>query len=338
MNDQIDAFVRLQALYAQGALTTKEYEQEKARLRGSQKPAATTWEQCWATGRAVAGGAWSSSRWWLLGSAVVISVIGAYFFGKAASLPAIPSQIAGSPEGSGDPSTDETVAHFGEESPWSLETKSDQMTDTTIHQASATFEGKQFDIEVGISCKSTGEISYVATSFDKDHEAAEMRVTAVAPSVWGQVAGSSQYTAPRVTPGRLTIDFQVRADDNEPFSWSNSNPQYNNQISIDSDRVQFYMGKPTGDRAEEMAAASNILLRLFMPTGEETIKWSQTEPAIRNLLAPCLAQRQVERERLGAEYAESERESAAKAERDRQERIRYNVEHGYPADDSMHAM
>jgi hypothetical protein len=187
------------------------------------------------------------------------------------------------------------------------------MSDATVTQAIATFEGSQFNIEVAASCSSAGDIAYTATTFDKEGSPAEMRVTAIPPSVIGAPAGSQSYTAPRVTPGRLAIGFQMRADDNPPLALSTANPEYNNQIALRSGPVQFYMGKPLDDEAEEMAAASRIVLRLFMPTGEETIEWSQADPGLRQLMSPCLSMRQAERADLAAAHAESEQRQAAEA-------------------------
>ena len=344
MDDRVDAFARLNRLRAQGILTDSEYDSEKAALMGGDSPQRLSLGERWAAGWEATSDMRRWLRWSFLGCVIVIGLIGTYFFGKAASIAEARGELPGPAETSvgeaptGDLS-EETSSLFGPDSPWTIQTTTDPMTDAAVSQATARFEGNQFDFEVVARCSSTGDIGYIATSFNKDGEPAEMRVTAIAPSVWGQVAGSQAYTAPRVTPGRLTIDFQMRADDNEPLSRSNSNPEFNNQIRLNSGAVQPLPADGSGgDSAEQMAAASKIVLRLFMPSGEETINWSQNDASFRRVLQPCLESRSVTRAELTAARIESDRKIAAEAEQRHQERVQENVRRGRPADGSVHAM
>jgi hypothetical protein len=304
MDDRVDAFARLNRLRAEGVLTDAEYEREKALLMGNDRPLELGWRERWAAGREATSDMRRSLRWSFLGCVIVIALIGTYFFGKARTLAEARGEISGPAETASNTSN-ASGSLFGSESAWTIQTTTDPMTDATVNQASATFEGNRFNIEVGVSCSSTGDISYTATSFDKAGEPAEMRTEANWQRSW--------------------IPFQMRADDDQPLSWATSNPQYNNQISLNSEPVQFFMGKPVDDRAEGMAAASNIVLRLFMPTGEETIKWSQADTALRSLLTPCLSQRQAERDRLAAEQASKEREEAAERARAPREEASVNA-------------
>lgn len=296
MNNDTDAFARLQRLRAQGVLTDAEYEQQKAALMGRSEPGAARWEERRTLGREIGGGMWGSTRWWLLGSVFVILLIGAYFFGKAASLAESRSEIAGASESGGDTSA-ESASFFDAESVWDVQSVTDAMTDATVTQATATFKGNQFDIEVGISCSSNGDTRYTAASFDKAGQPAEMRsrvVTFGAPYDVG-----------------TWVDYQVRADDGPAVSGVVRNPEYNNQISLHSGGVHFLGGQLVEDTTHRIAAASNVVLRLFMLNGEETIEWDQSDPDLRNLLAPCLAQRQAEIDRQMAEQAEAQRKEAA---------------------------
>jgi hypothetical protein len=87
-----------------------------------------------------------------------------------------------------------------------------------------------------------------------------------------------------------------------------------------------------------MARGRHIAVRLFLPTGEETIQWSQANPRFLKAVKPCIDARGAERERLTVERVQYEQEQQAQAERERQERIRYNIENGNPADDTIRAM
>lgn len=300
MDDRVDAFARLNRLRAEGVLTDAEYEREKAALMGNARPLTLGWRERWAAGREATRDMRRSLRWSFVGCVIVVALIGTYFFGKARTLAEARGEISGPAQTTADAST-KGGSLFGSESPWTIQTTTDPMTDASAALASATFEGNQFNVEVGVSCSSTGDIGYTATSFDKDGRPAEMRSEIRTSGYDGQT--------------RVFIPFQMRADDNEPLSWSNSNPDYNNRIELNSEPVQFYMGKPIDDRAEGMAAASKIVLRLFMPTGEETIEWSQTDPSLRNLMAPCLSQRQATRDQLAEEQSRKEREEAAERAR-----------------------
>ena len=301
MEDRVDAFARLKRLHTEGVLSDEEYEREKAKLMG-RDPAErkASWAERWAIGQEFGKGLRGSMRLWFIASVAVILLIGTYFFGKAASLAESRGELAGAaPEDEGGGGL------FAADSPWEVQTSTDPMTDATVTQAVAAFEGSQFNVEVSVSCSSTGDIAYTATSFDKDGKPAEMRVTAIPPSVIGAPAGSQSITVPRVTPGRLTIGFQMRADNNPFLSWSTTNPQYNNQVVLESAPVQpLFEDGSGGDHAEQMASASKVVLRLFMGAGEETIEWPQTEPSFRDVVGPCLEQRQATRTKLTRERDE----------------------------------
>lgn len=293
MDDQTDAFARLKRLHVEGVLSDAEYERAKAGLMGNVSPVQPSLREHWAAGREATGGIRRSLRWSLIGCVVVVALIGTYFFGKARTLAEARGEIAGTTQASDDASVADKPL-FGSDNTWTFESTTDPMTDATVNQASGTFEGHQFNVQVSVSCSSVGDIKYTATSFDKGGKAAEMRSQANWERSW--------------------IPFQIRADDGQAISWSTNNPPYNNQVTLASSPVSPVYGS-SPEKADEIAAASKVALRLFMSTGEETIEWSQADPAFRNLMTPCLLQRQAERDRLTAEQAKKEREDVAEQAR-----------------------
>jgi hypothetical protein len=242
-------------------------------------------------------------RWSLLASVLVVALIGTYFFGKAASLAEARGELAGAstePAGS-SAATDSSADDSGV---WEVSESTDPMTDATVRKAFATFEGNQFDVEVAVTCSSTGEVAYTATSFDKDGKPAEMRATATAASFTHPPAGSQQANfTPSLIPGHVTIAFQMRADDEPPVSLAVTNPEYNNQVLL---------GRGTGGvDAEKMAAASRVVLRLFMTTSEETIELPQSDRAFRSVVQPCVQQWRAEQQQAAAEREQAEAKDRA---------------------------
>lgn len=265
----------------------------------------------WAFGREVGRGMRRPLQWSLLASVLVVALIGTYFFGKAASLAEARGELAGAstePAGS-SAATDSSAEDSGV---WEVSESTDPMTDATVRKAFATFAGDQFDVQVSVTCSSAGDISYTATSFDKDHEAAPMRSATTAPRVWGAPAGSQSYTTPRIDPGYVSIAFQMRADDQPPRSLVTTNPQYDNQVLLTAGAVGPLYADGSGiDDAERMAAASKVMLRLFMTTGEATVELPQADSRFRSVVQPCLAQRQAKRQELTAERQQAEAKDQA---------------------------
>lgn len=286
MEDRVDGFARLKRLHAEGALSDAEYEAEKARLMGgSGSPRQGSWQDRWREGREATRDMRRWMRWSFVGAALVVVLIGVWFFGKAYSLAEARGELGD--EASAQASR-EGGHLFGSQSPWTIQTTTDPMTDATVRQAIATFEGARFNVEVAIACSTGGDITYNATTFDKEGQPAEMRT-------------EIGYN------GGTTIPFQMRADENPALSWSSYNPQYSNQIVLKSDPVApLYSDGSGGDNAEQMAGAVNVTLRLFMTSGEETIKWPQGDASFRNVVEPCLAERQATREKLTREREEAE--------------------------------
>lgn len=320
LNEQADAAARLRRLRAQGVLSEEEYQREIAGLRGDTGELRLTWANRWKAGRDSTRSFRHSMRWSFFGCVVVIALIGTYFFGKARSLAEARGEISGPAQVGGDAPI-ERASLFGSSSPWTVETTTDPMTDATVSQANATFEGNQFKFEVSASCASTSDITYAITSFDQDGEPAEMR-SELSPS------------------GSIWIHYQLRADRQKPVNEVASDPQYTNQILLRSSgvRPQQDWRSFDGDAAEPIARASVVTARLFMQSGEEVIRWPQDDPNFRKALKPCLDARGAERERLTSERAQFEQQQQARAGVERQERIRDNIRQGNSPDDNVYAM
>jgi hypothetical protein len=237
-------------------------------------------------------GARGAVRLSLIGCVAVIALIGTYFFGKAASVAETRGEL------SSGTSSDERDGLFAANSPWEVHSSTDSMTDVAVTQAVATIEGNQFNVEVSVSCNSVGDIAYSATSFDKSGKPAEMRteVTTSATRYWG-VNGNRR----EVSSG-VSIPFQVRADGQPALSWSDANPQYSNQIRFQAGEVY----PSSEDTVEQLAAASNVALRLFMATGEETVELPQGDATFRKVIEPCLEQRMAKRAELIAAHEQKE--------------------------------
>jgi hypothetical protein len=237
-----------------------------------------------ALGREVGRGMRGPLRWWFLATVVVVALIGTYFFGKAASLAETRGEFTlwGSPDSSSDES-----ATADDSGIWQISESSDPMTDATVRQAFATFEGNQFDIEVSVTCSSNGDVTYTATSFDKNHEGAPMRSRTIP---FGYSAG-------------VHVDYQLRTDDEPPVSLVTTNPPYTNQ-------VQLRPGTGGVD-AEKVAGASRVVMRLFMTTGEETIELPQSDAAFRSVVDPCVQQYQAEQQQAAVDKTQADAKTRA---------------------------
>ena len=289
MEDNTDAFTRLQRLRVQGVLTDAEYEKQKTQLLGQGATAHPGWRERWRTGRQT-GREVRHAMWpWTIGSLVVILLIGAYFFGKGASLAEQRGELGTStvvdvrqaPSVESDNTPD---------SPWTFSSKTDPMTDATLGEARATFEGTQFKIEAIVSCSSTGEMSYTATSFDKADKPAEMR---------SEVLGNLNTAIP----------FQARADGQPALSLFTSNPKFNNQVVLESGAFG------ASDTVANLAAASKVVLRLSMLTGDETIELPQTDQGFRALVSPCIEKSNAQREKVISDQKASEERQAREVQR-----------------------
>ena len=281
MEDNTDAFARLQRLRVQGVLTDAEYEKQKAQLLGRVATAPLGWRERWRTGRETGRGVRRAMMPWTIGSMVVILLIGAYFFGKGSSLA----------ETRGELGTSSTVntreaspveSDSTDDSPWTFSTKTDPMTDATLSEASATFEGNQFNIEVVVRCSSTGDMSYTATSFDKENKSAEMR---------SEILDNLDTTIP----------FQARPDNQKAVSLNTNNPKFNNQAVLNYDASDAVGTVPN------MAAASKVVFRFSMLTGDETIELPQTGQDFRALVSPCTEKLNARRRQFLSDMASEER-------------------------------
>jgi len=264
VDDQTDLFAQLTRLHAQGLLTDAEYEAKKAalRTRGSGPGPSPSSDQRREDVATFMASYRRNTRPWFLASFILILLIGGYFLVKASTTtPATGGSTApGISGGSG---------------PWVVESKTDPMTDATVKYARATFEGQQFNIEVEVSCTSTGTLAYSATSFDKEGKPAEMR---------SDIAPIGPY-----------VRYQVRAGEEAPVELVTNNPQYNNQVVQSSNLQQFQNVKgrtdllaPSVASTDSMARAAKATLRLFMLNGEETITMPQDSAGFRSVVDSCL--------------------------------------------------
>lgn len=264
MEDQTDLFAQLTRLHAQGLLTDAEYEAKKAELRAraagpAPLPSSDQRREDVATFMARYR---RNTRPWFLASFILILLIGGYFLFKASTA---------APGIGGSPASDIN----GGSGPWAIESKTDPMTDATVKYARATFEGQQFNIEVEVSCTSTGTLSYSATSFDKEGKPAEMR---------SDIAPIGPY-----------VRYQVRAGEDAPVELVTNNPQYNNQVVQSSNLQQFQNVKgrtdllaPNVASTDSLARATKATLRLFMLNGEETVAMPQGSAGFRSVVDSCL--------------------------------------------------
>jgi hypothetical protein len=244
-----------------------------------------TWKERWALGREVGRGMRAPLRWSLLASVVLVALSATYFFGKTASLAEARGELSGPAHGS-DGTAPADSSGGGD---WAISRSTDPMTDVSTAQAAIALAGQQYDAEVTVTCGNDGNIAYSAASFDKDRQPAEMR-SRVVP--FGSLAGT-------------WIDYQMRADDGAARALSTLNPAYNNQIVLKSAVVGPLNDDGSGgDEADEMAAASKVVLRLFMASGEETFEWPQNGRAFRSVVKPCLEQRHTARDRVTREWNE----------------------------------
>ncbi len=291
MDDNTDAFARLKRRHVQGELTDDAYEREKGALLGN------------ASSRGTGTGSSAFVKWSLATSLVGALVIGAYMFGRTDPVAAGGAVPVASGPGTESDEIQQPVSEPAPNSLWAYEVKTDPMSDAEISQASATLEGTQFDVQVAMSCSNAGDIAFTATTFDKQGQPAEMRSKTNSPRFIGAPAGSQSSMRPMLAPGSITIDFQVRLDDASARSLIAFNPAYNNQITLQSKPVSFHMGRPNEDPAEDLASASRVTLRLFMPSGEETYQWPQNDADFRSIVEPCLVPRRAQRERMAAAEA-----------------------------------
>ncbi|WP_152569535.1 MULTISPECIES: hypothetical protein [Sphingomonas] len=195
------------------------------------------------------------------------------------------------------------------------------MTDLRTTAARTRLSGVQADAEIAISCRSDGEINFVASTFQKDDQPAEMRTETVNGF------------------GAQGIRYQMRADDKAAVQLVQAPLEYTNEVKLTSGTIQDTPGDGIlPDTADEMAAAKRITLRLFLPNGEETFAWDQSSTEVGSVLAPCVASRAALRERKTEEQHAAEDQQRQAAERERQQRIEANKRDGRPNDDNTYAM
>lgn len=237
----------------------------------------------------------AASRWSLMGSAAVALAIGAFFFGKASTVDA-----GFSGESQDSPTGPSMGTLFGAQSddPWQYTSQTDSMTDVTVSEATATFTDGDYQIEVVAKCTAVGQIAYIISTFDADDQPAPMRAQIYGPSVIGAPAGSNASYSPTITPARQVVPFEMKADEAPAQEFSVTNPAYNNQVSVTSTPVGMYANEIIDDGAEQIAAATQVRVRVHLQPGDAEVAWSQGSQEFRNLMGNCLAAREAERSRL----------------------------------------
>lgn len=295
MNDQTDRFAELNRKRVQGELSEVEYARQKSALMDGASETGTVGNEQKIFQR-------SGVKATLLGISFLGILSATYLVGKSNAVgsadndaPSAGNQSAVVSES--DSGSDEAAPVASAESNWTIQTNSDPMTDATVVQAVALLKGNQFDAEVKVSCDSQGQIKYVALSLDKEGKPAEMR-------------SEMQASGSRYAP---IIRFQMRADDKGAVDLGTFNPAYNNQVILTSGGRATYMGQALTANAEDMASASQAVLRLFMLSGEETYRLNQADPGFRAMVEPCLSQFQARRDRELANYEESARAAAVES-------------------------
>ncbi len=262
MEDPTDLFTQLAQLHAQGLLTDAEYEEKKAALRSRRQSGdlPPSPDRSLEKVTSFMASYRRNTRPWFLASVILTILIGGYFLIKASTTS--PRFAAAS------------ASHLnGDSGPWTIESTTDPMTDATVKSAKATFEGSQFNFEVAVSCASTGELTYTATSYDRDGKPAEMR---------SEMDNS----------GHTYLRFQMRVDSDPTFDGSTTDPQYNNQIVLrgllgDFVAINLFAKSPS---FKEVGLAKLVRLRLFMTNGDETIQLPQDSAGFRGVIDSCLQQ------------------------------------------------
>jgi hypothetical protein len=249
MEDRLSEIERLNALRERGSITQEEFERAKRSVLGQD-----------------AEGPKKIPRWMqAVGSASAIAL--AVFVIK-------PMMGTGSPPSATTAqATDESTATAGENDGWTVQSKTDPMTDATLTTADKTFVGGAADIEVKITCSSTGKITYRFASFDKDHDPVEMR------------------TDMNNTFG-FHIPFEVRPDNGTAWPSTYSNPQYSNvaefNTSFPSDMRTLYPDRILGkDIDDDVIAARHVAFALHLAHSDETIIVDQTVISVSAVLKPC---------------------------------------------------
>lgn len=275
---------RLRKLHAEGVLNDAELKAELRRSTLASRAHPTSLFRLSAV-----------SRWSLAGSAAFALAIGAFFFGKASTVGA-----GASDESQDGPLTSSAGTLFGVQSadPWGYTSQTDSMTDVTVDKANATFTDGDYQIQVAAACTAAGQISYTISTFDADDQPAPMRAQIYGPSVIGAPAGSNASYSPTITPARQVVPFEMRADEAPAQEFSVTKPEYNNQVSVTSSPVRIYANQIIDDGAEQIAAATQIRVRLHLQSGDAEVAWPQGSQSFRKLMSGCLAAREAERSRL----------------------------------------
>ena len=159
--------------------------------------------------------------------------------------------------------SDATGGSGGSDGGWSVTSERDAITDEQVNKAKATLDSGEFRINVAIGCGSRGVATYEFAAFDKD--------------------GAPQTLRWRETPNNF-VDavepYDLRLDGGEGQSRFGYGRRYNNAFLI-GDNLSV-------DYAAQMAAAQDVVIRFQMLNGDATLEWDQTDPAVSEVLRPCL--------------------------------------------------
>jgi hypothetical protein len=140
------------------------------------------------------------------------------------------------------------------QSGWSVEQKTDAMSDASLASATATFAGEDFDVEAEVTCNQAGFLDYKLVTFDKSGEPAPFR--------------------PGTRTGAYFVQF--RPDKAKAETAYQTVHRFNNQILI------------RGFQALRAARATQLSVKFPLLNGEETLTIDQSDPKFRAAMQTCL--------------------------------------------------
>lgn len=166
--------------------------------------------------------------------------------------------------GSESSQTDDGVSS-GTTSAWKIEDKVDPMTDARVLTASREFEQSPFNIQVTVTCKVPGGVSYHFSTFDADEKGAELRQEVPFNGVLGGYQAGTPY--------------MVRLDKEKGKTSYEMSSRYSNALDI--------QGSFLGQDPKAMAQASKALIKLYLQSGDVTLTLDQTDAGLRSVLDKC---------------------------------------------------
>lgn len=246
MSDRLDEIERLNALRERGTLSDEEFERAKHAVLGGDDRVV----------RKIPG--WAMS----LGTTIVVVIC--VFVIKPMLNGAEKAQTA-------EPAT--TAVRSSRADNWTVQTKTDPMTDAKISTATTKLIGRAGDIELTVTCSTTGQITYHLASFDKAGE---------------PVAVRSELNA-NFTP---QVRYQVRIGEAAPVAFNYFDPKFSNVIEAETFKSDVLEAMAANGRldtnVDDMAKATRVTFAIPLAHSDEVLIADQTAASFGATVRPCV--------------------------------------------------